>query len=263
MVPSINIWVKTNKNSILRASFAKGFRAPSLKELYLEFHYNATINLWGNTNLNSENSNHFNVSYQWNKTFGAQQLKVRPKFYYSKINNLIDLAQTSNVDWTYTNINYLITQGVSLLFDYSYKDWSLVAEYSYYGNYNSMYNQKDVPNTFFYSNDFNIGANYLIKKIDLKLNLFYKYTGYVQNYYLDQNNVVTPSSIGAYNNLDFTAMQSLLNKKMVLTAGVKNVFDVKDVKMVGKIFGVSNAKNANSLNVLWGRTFFVALNFNL
>ena len=47
---------------------------------------------------------------------------------------------------------------------------------------------------------------------------------------------------------------------MVLTAGAKNLFNVKDVKMIGEIFGVSNANNAASLNVLWGRSLFVSLN---
>jgi len=54
----------------------------------------------------------------------------------------------------------------------------------------------------------------------------------------------------------------LFNKKLSTTLGVKNIFDVKEVLMVGDVFGVSNQSNATSLNVLWGRSYFVSLNYN-
>jgi len=61
--------------------------------------------------------------------------------------------------------------------------------------------------------------------------------------------------------VDFSVSKKLLKKKMRITLGVKNLFDVKEVKMIGQVFGVSNSKGAN-LNVLWGRSMFVSVSYN-
>ena len=114
VVPSLSFLVEINKNTQLRAAVAKGFRAPDLKELYLEFHYNSSINLWGNTNLKAENSDHINVSLDWNKKVNQHRFQLSPKMYYSNINNLISLVRISEVDWEYQNINFLTTKGVAL-----------------------------------------------------------------------------------------------------------------------------------------------------
>lgn len=262
IVPSINFLINLNKSTKIRTSYAKGFRAPDLKELFLEFHYNSTINLYGNDKLSSENSDHINLSIDFHKTLKNHTLKIAPKMYYSKINNLIDLAQTSPINWTYTNVDYLITHGTSLTLNYTYKNFNFNSAYSYYGNYNSQFNNLNKPNQFFYSNDALIGAAYLFDSLDLKINLNYKYTGTIKSYYIDDDNNINESFIGNYHTFDFTTTKRFLEKKIVLTAGVKNLFDVKEIKMVGEVFGVSNSSGAKSLNVLWGRSYFVSLNLN-
>jgi outer membrane receptor for ferrienterochelin and colicins len=262
IVPSINFLFNANKNTDIRASYAKGFRAPSLKELYLEFHFNSTINLFGNENLSSENSDHFNLSVDYHKEFKKHKIRITPKIYYSKINNLIDLAQTSPVNWTYTNVDFLTTQGGLISFGYQYQNFGLKTSYSYYGNYNSQFDDTNINNDFFYSSDVNTTIGYLFDSLDLKININYKYTGTIKSYYLDDNYNVNESLIGDYHTFDLTATKRLLDKKMTLTAGVKNIFNVKEVQMIGEVFGVSNSNDATALNVLWGRSYFIALNFN-
>ena len=262
LVPSLNILWKLGKNTKLRASYARGFRAPDLKELYLEFHYNSTINLWGNEQLKSENSDHLNLSVDFKRKIKDHVITLSPKVYYSKINNLIDLVQTSPVDWTYTNVDYLITQGASMKLGYMYQNFEMRFAYTYYGNYNSQFNNADVPNKFFYSNDCAAGTSYLFEKLALKLVLNYKYTGTLRNYYLDDNQEVNESFIGNYHTFDFSVIKRFWKDRISITAGVKNLFDVRQVNMTGEIFGVSNANGATTLNVLWGRSYFASLNFN-
>ena len=73
---------------------------------------------------------------------------------------------------------------------------------------------------------------------------------------------INESFIGDYHTFDVTASKRFWNKKMRLVTGVKNLFDVTQVDMVGDVFGVSSSNGATSLNVLWGRSYFVSLNFN-
>ncbi|MGB0882074.1 MAG: TonB-dependent receptor [Vicingaceae bacterium] len=262
IVPSINFLFNVGKSTNIRASYAKGFRAPDLKELYLEFHFNSTINLFGNENLESENSDHFNLSLDYHKAFKGHSIRIVPKVFYSKINNLIFLEQSSPVNWTYTNVDFLTTQGVGLAFNYNFKNFDVKTAYSYYGNYNSQFDNGKLKNDFFYSNDAIVSAGFKFDSLDLKVNLSYKYTGTIKSYYLDDNDIVTESFIGDYNTFDFSLTKKMFHQKMSLTVGVKNMFDVKEVDMVGDVFGVSNAKDANRLNVLWGRSYFVSLSYN-
>jgi outer membrane receptor for ferrienterochelin and colicins len=61
IVPSINFKYSWGDNHNLRFSYARGFRAPSLKELYL-FFIDSNHEIEGNPDLKAENSNSFNFS---------------------------------------------------------------------------------------------------------------------------------------------------------------------------------------------------------
>lgn len=262
IIPSINLLYNATDNLQFKTSYAKGFRSPDLKELYLEFHYNSTINLWGNTDLIAENSDHFNFSVNYTKKIDDHHFQLTPKIYYSKINNLISLAQTTDVDWTYINIDFLTTQGSSLNLTYDYKKMNFSVGYNYYGNYNSLFDNNNFNNKFFYSNDVNSSIGLNFDSLALSINLNYKYTGLIRNFYLTDTDEVKESYIGDYSTFDASSTKYFLNKKLGLTAGVKNIFNVTDVIMVGDVFGVSNQSDASRLNVLWGRSYFVSLNFN-
>src|SRR5690606_6525797 len=106
IVPSLNLLLDVNDNLQFKTSYAKGFRAPDLKELYLEFHYNATINLWGNTNLIAENSDHFNFSAHFHKKIKNHQIQFTPKVYYSKINNLD--RKSTRLNSSHVKISYAV-----------------------------------------------------------------------------------------------------------------------------------------------------------
>ncbi|HEY9082500.1 MAG TPA: TonB-dependent receptor [Vicingaceae bacterium] len=262
VVPSLSFLVELNKNTQLRAAIAKGFRAPDLKELYLEFHYNSSINLWGNTDLKAENSEHINISLDWNKKMNQHLFQLSPKMYYSKINNLISLVRISEVDWQYQNINFLTTKGIALNAVYQINQLKLNGGFNYFGNYNSMFDDANVNNQFFYTTDINAGLGYQLDSLQMSFNILYKYTGKIRNLYLN-NNQVNESFIGDFHTFDVTFNKTFYQRKINLTTGVKNLFNVTQVEMAGDVFGVSNQSNANVLNVLWGRSYFVSLTFNL
>lgn len=262
VVPSLNFLFNISDNTQIKTSFAKGYRAPDLKELFLEFHYNATINLWGNTDLIAENSDHFNFSAHFQKKIDNHQFQFTPKVYYSKINNLITLVQTSDVDWTYQNIDFLTTRGASFIADYRFQKINLNIGYNFYGNYNSMFDMANFKNKYFYTNDINSSIGFKLDSLNLSFSINYKYTGLIRNNYITDQNTIKESYIGDYHTFDASITKLFYKEKISTTLGLKNIFDVKEVIMIGDVFGVSNQSNASSLNVLWGRSYFIALNFN-
>jgi outer membrane receptor for ferrienterochelin and colicins len=79
--PSLNVLYHFNNAWSLRGGYARGFRAPSLKELYFNFidinHY-----IIGSTNLKAEYSNNFTLTPSFSKQYNQTNLQVDPKSYY-------------------------------------------------------------------------------------------------------------------------------------------------------------------------------------
>lgn len=262
LIPSLNLLYNPSEMITIRSSYARGFRAPDLKELYLEFHYNSTINLWGNQDLKAENSDHVNLAIDVTKKFGKHGINITTKGYYSKINDLISLVRTTEVDWVYSNVDYLITRGFSMQGTYTYHPMTITVAYNYYGNYNSAFNKLE-SNKYFYTSDASAALGFTFEKIGLRANVFYKYTGRIKSFYLTDEQEVQASHIGDFSTIDMQVSKLLLHEKVTIGLGVKNLFNVTRVTMAGEVFGVSNQNNADVLNVLWGRSVFVSLNFRL
>ena len=125
-----------------------------------------------------------------------------------------------------------------------------------------MFDNTNLTNSYFYTTDLNTSLSYKIDSLAMSINLTYKYTGKIKNLYLLDDNEVATSFIGNFSTFDASIVKYFYNRKINAVLGVKNIFNVTQVDMVGDVYGVSNQSNATSLNVLWGRSFFVALNFN-
>ncbi len=258
VVPSIITEYKF-KSFKLKAFYAKGFRTPSLKELFLEFHYNSTINLYGNQNLTSEHSNHFMIELSYQKN----RFKILTKAFYNKIEDLIALVKTSNINWQYNNVGYYITKGATINLNYKYNPFKLMIGYTYLGTYNGQLSDSNFENKYNYNSNLISTLKYNLKKWKTGATLTYKYIGQTANFYTDENNQVMTSFIGAYSLMDISLFKKLYNNKITLVTGVKNLLNTTQVQLQGKVFGFSTPKNASSMSILWGRTYFISLRFKL
>jgi len=102
ITPSLNLKYKI-KNINIRASIAKGFRSPTLKELYFNF-VDINHNIQGNTDLKSENSLNYNLSGTYIKQLkGNSIFKTTGTVFYNDFENLITLSALS--DGSYVNVN--------------------------------------------------------------------------------------------------------------------------------------------------------------
>lgn len=69
----------------LRGSYSGGFRAPTLKEMYMEFNMANIFNIYGNPNLGAENSHSFALSAEYAKS----RYSFTATGYYNIVNNEI------------------------------------------------------------------------------------------------------------------------------------------------------------------------------
>lgn len=267
LVPSINILYKPNKKISIRTSYAKGFRAPSLKELYFEF-VDVNHNIFGNPHLKAETSDNYQFSISYSGSAGRRYWKIEPSFYYNKINNLITLAFIAppNLN-SYINVGKYITKGVSLNTSFGEQELMFSLGGNIYWLHSEIESDRGTTIDDGYTPEGTASVKYQIIKTKTKLALFYKYTGALLMYHFDEDGDVELNWMDDYHTIDFTINQPLFKKRMLLAIGGKNLFDVRNIGIKGNAHtshtGGHNSAHAISMPVNWGRTFFVNLKINI
>jgi len=263
LLPSLSLKYDVSENLTFRTSYARGFRAPSLKELYIEFHFNSTINLYGYEGLKSENSHHFLLSADYRIKNKEHKIRFQPKFFYNKLNQMISLVSISDVNWQYRNIGEYDVLGAELRTHYQYKSLSLGLSYQLLGQKNSLFEKVNFEDKFHLSNQIGINVGIKVKKPKMSIAINYKYVGEKTGVYLDDFNEIQNSRLSDYQIVDISANKKFWKDRFSLTLGVKNLLNYNKIDLDGELFGLSAGKDADKLNVLWGRSFFASLKFEL
>lgn len=84
VTPKIAAMYRTG-NLNIRGSYSGGFRAPTLKEMYMDFNMASIFNIYGNSNLGAEDSHSFALSAEYAKS----RYSFTATGYYNIINNEI------------------------------------------------------------------------------------------------------------------------------------------------------------------------------
>lgn len=258
VIPSVNTRFALSSNLDLRLSYARGFRSPSLRELYFNF-IDANHKIIGNPGLKAETSHSFNGSLAWNKLNPGQVVYTTTLGgFYNDVNNLIDYAYSTTSDTVLmANILESKTAGVNLNTIVKYKQWNISLGTSYTGFYNDYAAaDKSLPQLQ-WSAEINATAGYSFPKIGLNLNIFYKFTGKKPTYIASGPDIVLSEQDG-YHIADFSANKKLF-RYFILNAGLRNLFNVDRIK---SSFVSGAIHSAGGLNVGTGRSFFAGLVYN-
>lgn len=269
-IPSINAKFRLNKKLDLRLAYGYGFRAPTLRELYLTF-FDANHSLIGNKDLKAEYSNSVNGSL----TFKPQGLKKATfsstlSGFYSAYRNQVELIQsrTDNTQYTYYNTDRSKTTGGSWENYISWKKLELTIGASYIAYSSSQFDDKNYVKEdnrdLLWTPEVYSDITYRADKIKTTFALFYKYVGRKPAFSfgtLNSQNAILLTRTDAYNLADFTASTDI-TKFLSTRIGVKNIFDVTDVK--SNTVSSSNSAHSSSgpMAIGYGRSFFIGLIFN-
>ena len=258
IIPAINTLFKWGENKI-RISYAKGFRAPDFKELFFEF-IDVNHNILGNELLLAEESNNFNINTTISKKLIKTKIVSDISLFYNNISNKIDLLNSSleTNQYSYFNIAKYETKGISYRSTILISNTEINFGISYIGRYNKFADEYNLAK-FNFSQDLNINALFQIGK-KTKLNIYYKKTGEIPIFTLDNNDVVEVYS-DTYNMLDFSINRRIYNN-ITITIGAKNLFNITDIKQSSENNTV-HSNNNNTISVGYGRTFFTSLKFKL
>ena len=100
-----------------------------------------------------------------------------------------------------------------------------------------------------------------------RINIYYKYSDKIKKYFSsvdDLGNVeVYESYVSDYHIMDLTFTYPFMQGNLLLSFGLKNIFDNKSVDAGGSGGGAHTGSGGESSLVAYGRTYFFKLNYNL
>jgi len=260
-VPSLQAkWAVGEKDQI-RFSFGQGFRAPSVRELYFEF-IDSNHRIFGNPDLVPEQSLHYSVNYNHFFSLGGNQVKTELNFFYNDIDQQIGIAQspTDATSTTYLNIEKFKTLGFNLSQSIMIGDLNGNVGFSYIGRYNRLSDTDSELESFFYTPEFNANLNYPIKNWGTSINLYYKYSGSIQTYFIYTNDEVSIGERDAFHWMDVSLNQRL-NKRINVLVGAKNLLNIQNINNSG--VGGGAHSGGPSQPISYGRSYFIKLNYNI
>jgi len=268
VIPSLNTKFILNKNLDFRISYASGFRAPALRELYYDF-FDANHSIMGNPNLKAEQSNSFTASLSLSgKEAVWSHFRSVLSGFYNNFRNRIDYG-ISAADPTVTtliNIEKYKTTGATIENTLFWKDFQVSLGFSWIGTYNqysadaSLYGESP---QFVWSPEINSNLTYTFPKLGATVNLAYKFTGsqpVYEIYSLNDLEKVHLAKTGSFHMADIMITKRIL-KTLTLNAGVKNLFDVTSVSNTSLVVDV-HSSGSGPISMNYGRSYVVGLSFN-
>lgn len=260
VIPSFNLKYDMNKHFNLRTSYSRGYRAPSLKELDLDF-VDVNHNIFGNKNLKPERSHSFNTDFNYRINSEKWLYRFSISGFYSNIKNLITLSSLggSSLSYSYINVNKSVNTGVNVglnlrtaYFTFNVSG-SLICK-------QDLFNQSSTFTDFAFSREANANISYYLSKLKTNFNFFIKYNGKQQQYASDLSNKTYLAYVNPYTLADASLSRKFMKERINLSAGCKNLFNVKTID--SNLSTVVHS-SGNGLLASTGRTFFIDLKFDL
>jgi outer membrane receptor for ferrienterochelin and colicins len=121
-------------------------------------------------------------------------------------------------------------------------------------------------NTYYYTRDYAVDWTYHNLKYDFRLAMFYKYTDALMtataNFDVDMNLMeLSEFYQGSYQTIDFTLARPFFRKRLDVSLGGKNLFDVTNIITSGNSGTAHSGGSGGEAPMGWGRTWFVKLSW--
>lgn len=251
--PALHTKIDLNKTVQIRGSYARGFRTPTMKELYLQFiDQNHTI--LGNPDLKPEISDHYEIAIEKQFKHEKSTCTLSINTFHNEIKNMISLAVFNNhgVLRKYSNIaqynnwmantqakwqNKHITFGVGVGFIYVEKS-SIIPQH----------NIVELTNNISYS----------LLKYKTTFNFNYKFNS--------KQPVITVDNQFLYTNpihiANCSVQKSLFKNTLTCQVGLKNLLNIQNSTLNGSIDNTGSAHtSSNGMQLFPARSVFVDISY--
>ena len=263
-IPSLNIKYIGFSGFDIRFAYGRGFRAPSLREMYFEF-FDSNHRVIGNQNLKAEKGHHFSFNFS-SDTERLTQAKFSwaLDLFYNYIYDQITYGRSIQNPLNTTLINQSLFESIGFRLElaYKYKGLELSPSFSYTGRNNVL--SKDFENPgFLYSPEAALNVRFSPIKSPWNFAINYKFYGEQPVYATDIEDVLQEfqlSSIDAYHWMDFNVSRKIVDRFTVST-GMRNILNVKDINSTPALGSIH--PSGDSEYISYGRSLFLKLNFSI
>lgn len=267
LIPSLNIRYKflerEKQNLTLRASYARGFRSPSIKELYYRF-VDINHDIVGNENLNAEKSNNYILSLHQDLNLNKTRMGNKMVLFYNDIKDMITLAQASPTQFSYYNLNRFVSTGARFESSLNYNGIYAGIGFGVIGRYNNLYEESKFEfDQLNFAPEINANLRYDWVKTGIQFALFYKYNGKLPQVVSNELGEFSLATIQDYHLADVKISKNIWNNRIQISAGVKNIFNVVNVEGSEGNAIEAHSTNSGVVSVGMGRTFNLGIKLNL
>lgn len=256
-IPSLNFKYDINETTSIRIAYGRGYRAPSIRELYFEF-VDTNHKVFGNEKLKPEYVHHYDAYFTKTICASKHACAFTTGIFFNDIDNMIAFGRSGKDSVIYINILKNKTMGLLLEQKLDLKNISAKAGVAYTGRYNQLSEDSSSFSSFLFSPEVNASLSYQFHRPRVKLNFFYKYTGPLKSY-IASGNAITTGILEDYHWADLTASRKLF-KKVDATMGVKNLFNVTRISNSNPGSGTHSGE---SQPLSYGRSYFISFNYSL
>jgi outer membrane receptor for ferrienterochelin and colicins len=264
LTPSLNALYSINDAWKIRAGYARGFRAPSLKELYFNFidinHY-----IIGFEDMKAEKSHNISLSPSYTGSYKKTNINIEGNLFYNYIKDRIILAQMSGelLKYRYDNLTEYKTKGAGATVTFNYDEKIILKTSAVYtGYYNTARDEKPELRPYLYSPEVSIDFTYMPKSIPLIFNVLYRHTGSIPTFNLGKNKTVEEDVLQGWDMLNAMVSAHFFKNKIQISTGVKNILDIKTINTRGSLEPGHNGA-AGTIPVNFGRSFVVKVGLKL
>lgn len=263
LIPSLNVKARLSPVLDLRAAYARGFRAPALRELYFYF-FDSSHSIVGNPNLEAEYSDSFSLSLSSHTKAPDTFLETTTLgLFYNRFDNMIALGvspDNSGIN-TYINVAKYKTTGATLTQSFTHNQLNASVGIAAIGVYNELSGEAPSLPELMWTPEVNTSVAYRFPKAGTKLSGYYKFTGKRSVYEYTEDDSYHLASREAFHWVDIMAQQRIA-RYLDLTVGVRNLLNV--TRLQNTSMDTSGAHSTGGpVPMSFGRSFVVALNFQL
>ena len=258
VLPSLNLRWALSNHFVARASYARGFRAPALKELYLDF-VDVNHDIVGNPALEAERSHNLSagMTYRHARERGVYRSEITG--FYNALEDLITLVQLEGASYTYVNIGSFTSAGGTVGASWENDRWLVSVGGGVTGRYDALSAAQQEPWLFSPEVRGSITHNWI--RSSWTASLFWKYQGEVANYVQRSDVEVVRGFIAPFHRADLTIGKRLWDGRLGLSAGCRDLLNVVNVE--ASIAGGVHSTGASSVPMTTGRTWFVRIDLDL
>ncbi|MEI9918082.1 MAG: TonB-dependent receptor [Bacteroidota bacterium] len=261
VMPSLNTKIRLTDRQDLRLSYGRGFRAPSIRELYFDF-FDASHSIEGNPNLKPETSNSFNGSWNWDWLhLPGNKITMSVGGFFNDVHDMINYGiKAGSTITSYINVDRYKTKGVTWNNMWRNNNWDFNLGFAYTGRYNQLHEDTNGGAAYQWSPEVNTTTSYRTTKGGWNFSVYYKYTGrlpYPEIVTVNGESVVNIAKMSAYHWAD-ASVQKQIFKSFSATAGVRNLFNITSVNTTSLSSG--GAHSTGSIRPIGsGRAYYLSL----